>query len=193
MLAANNSQPILDISAKATELKKRIWFTLGALIVYPASAPIVPLPGVNPVAFAGLLRQTASGGILGHLQHVLGRRRRADEPSSRWASCRTSRPRSSCSSLASVVPSLGAAEEGRREAAARSFNQYTRYGTVLPGCCVRSCRHRRRTLESAQAAASTIRACSSGSSTVITLVGGTMFLMWLGEQITRAASATASR
>jgi len=49
--------------SKATELKKRIWFTLGALLVYRLGT-YVPLPGIDPVAQAELFRQNA-GGILG--------------------------------------------------------------------------------------------------------------------------------
>src|SRR5687767_16022353 len=49
--------------AKADELKKRIWFTLGALIVYRLGT-YIPLPGINPEALAQSF-QNASGGVLG--------------------------------------------------------------------------------------------------------------------------------
>src|SRR6478609_9537956 len=49
--------------AKAEELKKRIWFTLGALLVYRLGT-FIPIPGINPVAFAAAF-QHQSGGILG--------------------------------------------------------------------------------------------------------------------------------
>ena len=48
---------------QATELKNRIWFTIGALIVFRFLS-FVPLPGVDPVALSRLYSQTASGGVL---------------------------------------------------------------------------------------------------------------------------------
>ena len=50
--------------AKADELKKRIWFTLGALIVYRLGT-YIPLPGINPDAVADLFRQQSQSGVLG--------------------------------------------------------------------------------------------------------------------------------
>jgi len=51
------------VLAKATELKKRIWFTLGALIIYRLGT-YIPIPGIDPVVLAEIFRQQ-QGGILG--------------------------------------------------------------------------------------------------------------------------------
>ena len=86
--------------------------------------------------------------------------------------------------LTTVVPSLEALKK-EGEAGRKKINQYTRYGTVVLatfqayGIAVGA----REPAASAGRSCS-IPACSSASSTVVTLVGGTMFLMWLGEQIT---------
>ncbi|MGH7102720.1 MAG: preprotein translocase subunit SecY, partial [Acetobacteraceae bacterium] len=56
--------------AKATDLKKRIWFTLGALIIYRVGT-YIPLPGVNPTVMAELM-QRSSGGILGMFNMFTG-------------------------------------------------------------------------------------------------------------------------
>ena len=90
-LAANLNFSAL---AKAEELKKRIWFTLGALIVYRLGT-YIPLPGIDPQAWDQIF-QTQSGGILGMFNMFSGAASSAWR-SSRSTSCRTSRPRSSCS------------------------------------------------------------------------------------------------
>ena len=56
--------------AKATDLKKRIWFTLGALIVYRLGT-YIPLPGIDPVVLQDIFRQNA-GGILGMFDMFTG-------------------------------------------------------------------------------------------------------------------------
>ena len=163
--------------AKAEDLKKRIWFTLGALLVYRLGT-YIPLPGINPDAFAQAFTQQ-SRGVLGIFNMFAG------GAVQRMAIFALGiMPYISASIImqlmTSVVPSLEAlkkeGEQGRKV-----INQYTRYGTVL--------------LALVQAYG--ISAGLEGgngivtdpgmffrASTVITLVGGTMFLMWLGEQIT---------
>ena len=163
--------------AKAEELKKRIWFTLGALLVYRFGT-YVPLPGINPDAFAQAFGQ-AQHGIVGLFNMFTG------GAVSRMAILALGiMPYISASIiiqlLTSVVPSLEAlkkeGEQGRKV-----INQYTRYGTVL--------------LATVQAYGLAVGLESATNvvadpgwffriSTVITMVGGTMFLMWLGEQIT---------
>ena len=64
--------------AKATDLKKRLWFTLGALIVFRLLS-FVPLPGIDPRALSHAV-PADPGRRARFLQHVLGRRPRADEP-----------------------------------------------------------------------------------------------------------------
>jgi preprotein translocase subunit SecY len=155
--------------AKAEDLKKRIWFTLGALLVYRLGT-YIPLPGINPDAFAQAFQQQSSG-VLGMFNMFAGG---AVERMAIFAL--GIMPYIS----ASIIPSLEAlkkeGEQGRKV-----INQYTRYGTVL--------------LAIVQAYGISV-GLEGGSgivtdpgiffriSAVITLVGGTMFLMWLGEQIT---------
>jgi preprotein translocase subunit SecY len=162
--------------AKAEDLKRRIWFTIGALLVYRLGT-YIPMPGINPAAFAQAFQQQ-SGGVLGMFNMFAGG---AVERMAIFAL--GIMPYISASIIVqlmtSVVPSLEAlkkeGEQGRKV-----INQYTRYGTVL--------------LATVQAYGISVGLESSNLvldpglffriSTVITLLGGTMFLMWLGEQIT---------
>lgn len=163
--------------AKADELKKRIWFTLGALIVYRLGT-YIPLPGINPEALAQSF-QNASGGVLGLFNMFSGG---AVERMAIFAL--NIMPYISASIivqlLTSVLPSLEALKK-EGEAGRKILNQYTRYLTVL--------------LAVFQSWGIAVGLQSSGTivdapgpffliSSVITLTGGTMFLMWLGEQIT---------
>ena len=162
--------------SKADELKKRLWFTLGALIVYRLGT-YIPLPGINFSAYAQLFEGQA-GGIGGLLNVFNGG---AVERLAIFAL--GIMPYISASIImqlmTAVVPTLEQlkkeGEQGRKV-----INQYTRYGTVILG-----------TLQaygiSVGLEASNVVADPGWFfriSTVLTLVGGTMFLMWLGEQIT---------
>jgi len=167
--------------AKATELKKRIWFTLGALVVYRLGT-YIPIPGIDPGALAEIFQQQ-SGGILGMFNvfsgGALGRM---------TIFALNIMPYISASIiiqlLTTVSPHLEQlkkeGEQGRKK-----LNQYTRYGTVFL------------TAIQAYGIAVGLEGLTGSlggvvidpgmffrASTVITLVGGTMFLMWLGEQIT---------
>lgn len=163
--------------AKAEDLKKRIWFTLGALFVYRLGT-YIPLPGINPDAFAQAFQQQ-SGGVLGMFNMFAGG---AVERMAIFAL--GIMPYISASIImqlmTSVIPSLEALKkeggQGRK-----IINQYTRYGTVL--------------LAIVQSYGIAVGLSSGNNivtepglffqiSSVITLTGGTMFLMWLGEQIT---------
>ncbi|MBY4607344.1 preprotein translocase subunit SecY [Rhizobium sp. 9T] len=163
--------------AKAEDLKKRLWFTLAALLVYRLGTHI-PLPGLNPEAYAQAFRGQA-GGILGLFNMFSGG---AVERMAIFAL--GIMPYISASIIVqlmtSVVPALeNLKKEG--EQGRKIINQYTRYGTVILGA-----------LQAYGIAAG----LESGQglvvepgwffrvSTVLTLLGGTMFLMWLGEQIT---------
>ena len=163
--------------AKADELKKRIWFTLGALIVYRLGT-YIPLPGIDPAALASVFKQQQSG-ILGIFDMFAG------GAVGRMAIFALAiMPYISASIIiqlmTSVSPHLEAlkkeGEQGRK-----TINQYTRYGTlalaILQGYGIAV------GLEGAQNVV-----IDPGmffrATTVITLAGGTMFLMWLGEQIT---------
>lgn len=163
--------------AKAEELKKRIWFTLGALIVYRLGT-YIPVPGINPDA----LRQSfsnASGGVLGLFNMFSGG---AVERMAIFAL--NIMPYISASIiiqlLTSVLPTLEALKK-EGESGRKILNQYTRYLTVV--------------LAVFQSWGIAVGLQAQGSivqdpgpffvvSAVITLTGGTMFLMWLGEQIT---------
>ncbi len=163
--------------AKAEDLKKRLWFTLAALLVYRLGTHI-PLPGLNPEAYAAAFKGQ-SGGILGLFNMFSG------GAVQRMAIFALGiMPYISASIIVqlmtSVVPALeNLKKEG--EQGRKIINQYTRYGTVLLG-----------TLQAYGIAVG----LQSGQglvadpgwffviSTVVTLLGGTMFLMWLGEQIT---------
>ena len=177
--AAEQLAASINFSAfsKAEELKKRIWFTLGALIVYRLGT-YIPVPGIDPDAFA---------------QSFMGKNQGVLELFNMFAGGAVQRmaifalnimPYISASIiiqlLTSVVPSLEAikkeGEQGRK-----ILNQYTRYLTVV--------------LAAFQAYGIAIGLEGQTGvvaepgwffriSTVLTLMGGTMFLMWLGEQIT---------
>ncbi len=178
-MAANIS---LANFAKATDLKKRLWFTLGALIVFRMLS-FVPLPGIDPNALNDLFN-TTRGTVLDFFNTFSG----------------GSLERMSLIALgvmpyitASIVIQLAASmspqlmalrKEG--ESGRKKLNQYTRYGTVL--LCVIQGYFIAVGLESWGATQGTSSVLNPGmifrATTVVSLLGGTMFLMWLGEQIT---------
>ena len=178
-LAANMN---LGSFAKATELKKRIWFTLGALIVYRLGT-YIPVPGVDARVMGQLLAQN-QGGILGMFDMfsggALGRM---------TVFALNIMPYISASIIvqlmSSAIPTLEAikkeGEQGRKK-----LNQYTRYLTVL--IALFQAYGISLGLENMHAAGGLSAVIDPGMffrfSCVVTLVGGTMFLMWLGEQIT---------
>jgi preprotein translocase subunit SecY len=163
--------------AKAEELKKRLLFTLGALIVYRLGT-FVPIPGIDPVAFSAGF-QSQQGGLLGTLNIFAGG---AVERMAIFAL--NIMPYISASIImqlmSAVIPSLEKikkeGEQGRRQ-----INQYTRYLTVflatMQGYFI---------AVSLQSQAGTVIAPGPFFllTTTVTLVGGVMFLLWLGEQIT---------
>lgn len=163
--------------AKAEELKKRIWFTLGALLVYRLGT-YIPLPGIDPEALRQSF-QNASQGVLGLFNMFSGG---AVERMAIFAL--NIMPYISASIiiqlLTSVVPSLEALKK-EGESGRKVINQYTRYLTVV--------------LALFQSWGIAIGLQSGGNivqnpgpffifTSVVTLTGGTLFLMWLGEQIT---------
>jgi preprotein translocase subunit SecY len=119
----------LDSFRKADELKKRIWFTLGALVIYRLGT-FIPLPGVDLKHYADVF-QKAQGGFLGLFNMFSGG---AVERSAIFTL--GIMPYISTSIiiqlLTSVVPSLEAIKK-EGEAGRKKINQYTRYGTV--GLC----------------------------------------------------------
>jgi preprotein translocase subunit SecY len=167
---------------KATELRQRIWFTIGALIVFRFLS-FVPLPGVNPQVLSSLYDQTR-GGILDLFNTFSG----------------GSLERMSLIALgvmpyitASIVVQMAAALHPalaalKKEGATgrQKLNQYTRYGTVF--LCAIQGWFLATGLEAYGASTGLQAVVDPGLmfriAAVISLVGGTMFLLWLGEQIT---------
>jgi preprotein translocase subunit SecY len=170
----------LSAFAKATELKNRIWFTLGALVIYRLGT-YIPLPGIDPQILQDLFSRNA-GGILGMVDMfsggALGRM---------TIFALAIMPYISASIivqlLTAVSPQLEALKK-EGEVGRKKLNQYTRYGTVLLAAV------------QAYGIAVGLEGAGGGRSpvidpglffrftTMVTLTGGTVFLMWLGEQIT---------
>ena len=168
--------------SKATELKQRIWFTLGALIIFRLCT-FVPLPGIDPVALEQLYQQHA-GGMLGMLNLFSGG---ALERMSIIAL--NIMPYITASIIVQLLTSLSpsmAALKKEGESGRKKINQYTRIGavflTAVQGYSIAV------GLESMGASQGISAVIDPGwffrITTVVTLIGGTLFLMWLGEQIT---------
>jgi preprotein translocase subunit SecY len=176
-----SSSMSLGAFGRATELKKRIWFTLGALVVYRVGT-YIPVPGVDAAAMGEML-QHLNGGILGMFDMfsggALGRM---------TVFALNIMPYISASIIiqlmSAAIPSLETLKK-EGESGRKKLNQYTRYLTVVIalfqsyGIAVG--------LESMRSTFGPV-VVDPGPfflvSCVVTLVGGTMFLMWLGEQIT---------
>src|ERR1700736_4998404 len=173
-LAAN-----LNFSAlpKAEELKKRIWFTVGALLVYRLGT-YIPLPGIDPNIWEQVFRSQA-GGILGMFNMFSG------GGIHRMAIFALNiMPYISASIIIQLMTTVSPTLEQLKkegESGRKTMNQYTRYLTVL--------------LAAFQSYGIAFGLQGSGNvvsdpgpmfviSTMITLSGGTIFLMWLGEQVT---------
>lgn len=176
------SQFNLSTFSKAKDLKARLWFTLGALLVYRLGTHI-PLPGINAQILADIFKSQGAG-ILSMFDMFSGG---ALQRMTIFAL--SIMPYISASIIvqlmAVVIPRFEnlkkEGEQGRRK-----MNQYTRYLTVLLaavqayGIAVG--------LEHMRTSTGASAVINAGAffrlSTMVSLVGGTMFLMWLGEQIT---------
>ncbi|MCH8203036.1 MAG: preprotein translocase subunit SecY [Proteobacteria bacterium] len=173
--------------SKAKELKKRIWFTLAALVIFRLCT-YVPLPGTDPAAVAAFVQQARTG-LVGMFNMFSGG---GLERMSIIALGIMPYISSSIimQLLTSMSPTLAQLKK-EGDMGRKKINQYTRYGTVV--------------LTAVQGYAlavalegMTVAITGTGevrnlvfdpglffrSTTVITMVGGTMFLMWLGEQVT---------
>ncbi len=167
--------------AKASELKSRIWFTLGALVIYRLGT-YIPIPGIDPAILQDLFSRNA-GGILGMFDMfsggALGRM---------TIFALNIMPYISASIiiqlLTAVSPTLEALKK-EGESGRKKLNQYTRFGTVLLAAV------------QSYGIAVGLEGMRGGTQsavidpglffrlvTVVTLTSGTVFLMWLGEQIT---------
>jgi preprotein translocase subunit SecY len=176
--AADNLSAGLNLSkfAQATDLRKRLWFTIGALIVFRLLS-YVPLPGIDPTAL-NILADRTNGGVLDFFNNFSG-------GSLKRASIIALgvMPYITASIVVQLATSLSptlAAIKKEGESGRKRLNQYTRYGTVG--------------LTAIQGYFIAISFQAQGVvvepgplfilGAIISLVGGTMFLMWLGEQIT---------
>jgi len=171
----------LSAFAKASELKSRIWFTLGALVIYRLGT-YIPIPGIDPAILQNVFSRNA-GGILGMFDMfsggALGRM---------TIFALNIMPYISASIiiqlLTAVSPTLEALKK-EGESGRKKLNQYTRFGTVLLAAV------------QSYGIAVGLEGMRGGAQsavldpglffrlvTVVTLTSGTVFLMWLGEQIT---------
>jgi len=171
----------LSTFSKATELKSRIWFTLLALIIYRLGT-YIPVPGIDPVSLGEIFKRHG-GGVLGMFDMFAGGALKRMTVFALGVM-----PYITASIivqlLSAIVPSFEALKKEGSSGQMR-LNQYSRYLTVV-FAIVQSY---------ALAVGLENMMGSSGSavilpgfffrlSTMITLTGGTVFLMWLGEQIT---------
>ena len=167
--------------SKATELKNRIWFTLGALVIYRLGT-YIPIPGIDAGILQEIFRQNA-GGILGMFDMfsggALGRM---------TIFALNIMPYISASIIIQLLTAVSPTLENLKkegESGRKKLNQYTRYGTVLLAAV------------QSYGIAVGLEGMRSGAHsavidpglffrlvTVVTLTGGTVFLMWIGEQIT---------
>lgn len=169
--------------AKAEDLRRRLWFTIGVLVVYRFGA-YIPIPGIDPVAIRDLFEQQ-SGGVLGVFDvfagGALGRMTLFALNIIPYISAAII-----VQLLSAVVPRLEALKK-EGESGRRRLNQYSRYGTVVLaafqafGIAVG--------LEALSASTGASAVLDPGAgfrfTTVVTLTSGTILLMWMGEQITQ--------
>src|SRR5216684_3591439 len=154
--AAEQLAASINLSAfsKATELKSRIWFTLSALVIYRLGT-YIPIPGIDPGILHDIFSRNA-GGILGMFDMFSG-----GALGRMTVFALNIMPYISASIIiqlmSAAIPTLETLKK-EGESGRKKLNQYTRYLTVIIAMFRLSC--------------------------VVSLVGGTMFLMWLGEQIT---------
>ena len=172
----------LSSIGKAEDLKQRIWFTLGVLIVYRLGT-YIPIPGIDPVALNEIFKQNV-GGILGMFDMFAG-----GALGRMTIFALNIMPYISASIIMQLLTVISPQLEQLKkegEIGRKKINQYARYGTVLLA-----------TVQGYGVAVGIENMSSQGMQavmepglffrfiTVITLVSGTLFLMWLGEQITQ--------
>jgi preprotein translocase subunit SecY len=161
---------------KATELKKRIWFTVGALIVF-RFLTFVPLPGINPVALKQFLDRSA-GGILDFFNMFSG-----GALSNYSLISLGVMPYITASIVvqlaAALHPSLAALKK-EGDSGRKKLNQYSRYGAVLLAVVQGFAILKNADVQGFAVNPGTLFYVAG----LISLVGGTMFLLWIGEQIT---------
>lgn len=181
-MASSSEQLLANLSwqswTRATDLHKRLWFTLGVFIVYRLGS-YIPLPGIHPGELTAIMSEKTQSGFMGMFNMISG-----------GALGRMSimalnlMPYISASIIVQLMTAIfphfiALKKEG--ESGKRKLSQYTRYGTII--------------LASAEALGIASWLLSLPrlvldpglffyASTIVTIVGSTLFLMWLGEQIT---------
>lgn len=177
-LAANIN---LGAFSKATELKKRLWFTLGVLVVYRLGT-FIPIPGVDPVIMQDIFQQNA-GGILGMFDMFAG-----GALGRMTIFALNILPYISASIIMQLMTAVSPRFEALKkegEQGRKKINQYTRYGTVLLAALqAYGISVGLESMTSSQGSAVLDPGSFFRVTTVITLTCGTVFLMWLGEQVT---------
>jgi preprotein translocase subunit SecY len=171
----------LGAFGKATELKKRIWFTLGALIVFRLGT-YIPVPGIDASVMAHQMTQNG-GGILGMFNMFTG-----GALGRMTIFALNVMPYISASIIiqlmTAAVPALEAIKK-EGDSGRQKLTQYTRYLTVLIAAVqAYGISVGLMAMRTPQGAAVIDPGVMFIFTCVVTLVGGTVFLMWLGEQIT---------
>ncbi len=172
----------LSVFGKAEELKKRLWFTILALIVFRLGT-FIPLPGIDPHILADIFSRNSSG-ILGMFNMFAGG---ALERMTIFAL--NIMPYISASIILqlgqSVIPSLAALKK-EGEAGHRKMTHYTKvltvFITIIQGYGIAV--GLEGMVGSAGVSAVVIPGFVFKFTTIVSLVGGTMFIVWLGDQIT---------
>ncbi|MDC0074220.1 preprotein translocase subunit SecY [Alphaproteobacteria bacterium] len=166
---------------KAEDLKKRLWFTLGALIIYRLGT-FIPIPGIDPIIMQDIFQQN-TGGILGMFDMFAG-----GALGRMTIFALNILPYISASIIMQLMTAVSPKFEQLKkegEQGRKKINQYTRYGTVILaavqgyGIAVGL-----ESMTSSQGSAVIDPGSFFRITTVITLTSGTVFLMWLGEQVT---------
>ena len=167
--------------AKATDLKKRIWFVVMALVVYRLGT-YVPIPGVDPHVWDSIFKQKG-GGLLDMFNMFSG-----GSLKRMTVFALSIMPYISASIIVQLATALSPKLEALKkegESGRHKLNQYTRYLTVLLACIqAYGLAVGLEAMQGPEGSAVINPGVFFRVSTVITIVGGTVFLMWLGEQIT---------
>jgi preprotein translocase subunit SecY len=167
--------------SKATELKKRIWFTLGALVIYRLGT-YIPLPGIDPAILADVFKNQ-QGGILGMFDMFAG-----GAFGRMTIFALNIMPYISSAIIMQLLTAVSPHFEALKkegEAGRKKITQYTRYGTVLLaalqawGIAVGL-----ESMTGSQGSAVIDPGYFFRFTTMVSLTCGTIFLMWLGEQVT---------
>lgn len=169
------------VFSKATELKKRIWFVIWAILIYRLGS-YIPIPGVNPHIWDEIFKQKG-GGLLDMFNMFSG-----GSLKRMTIFALSIMPYISASIIVQLATALSPKLEALKkegESGKHKLSQYTRFLTViLAAVQAYGLAVGLENIQGSQGSAVIDPGMFFRISTVITIVGGTMFLMWLGEQIT---------